>query len=125
MIENNFQRWLGTDNDHCKLVVEPERLDQILGETADRVAQVLGQGPTPKVFLDLEHLQVADYSTFEGMSDAQRQHMARLHSQEPIRSDEMNFLALRSLFQFTWPLPENDDDIRYAAAHDHVLNQIL
>jgi hypothetical protein len=37
----------------------------------------------------------------------------------------MIFLALRSLFQFTWPKPTSDDDIRFAAAYDQVLNQTL
>ena len=35
------------------------------------------------------------------------------------------FLALRSLFQFTWPEPQSEDDIRFAAAYDFVLNQVL
>jgi hypothetical protein len=37
----------------------------------------------------------------------------------------MMFLALRSLFQFTWPEPQSEDDIRFAAAYDFVLNQVL
>jgi hypothetical protein len=37
----------------------------------------------------------------------------------------MIFLALRSLFQFGWPKPASSDDIRFAAAYDHVLHQVL
>jgi hypothetical protein len=125
MIENHYQRWIGTDNDHCLPVIDQQRLNAILGKTAARVIQGLGQGPFPKVLLDLEHLQVANYGSFEGVSNGQRQFMAQLHSGEPIRPDEMIFLALRSLFQFTWPEPQSEDDIRYAAAYDHVLNQVL
>jgi|SRR6516164_7118149 len=125
MIENHYQRWMGTDNDHCLPVIDPQRLNAILAKTAARVIQGLGQGPFPKVILDLEHLQVANYGSFEGVSNRQRQFMAQFHSREPIRPDEMIFLALRSLFQFTWPEPQSEDDIRYAAAYDHVLNQVL
>lgn len=37
----------------------------------------------------------------------------------------MIFFALRSLFQFNWPEPTSNDDLRFAAAYDHVLHQIL
>jgi hypothetical protein len=68
-----------------------------------------------RVILDLEHLQVADYGTFEGVTDEQRQFISKLHAAEPIRPEEMMFLALRSLFQFTWPEPQSEDDIRLLA----------
>lgn len=90
-----------------------------------RLYEALGEGPKPSVFLDLEHLQVADYGAFEGVSDEQRRFMARLHTQEPIRPEEMIFLGLRSLFQFVWPKPTNEDEIRFAAASDYVLNETL
>ena len=37
----------------------------------------------------------------------------------------MIFLALRSLFQSGWPKPTSNEDIRFAATYDHVLNQVL
>ena len=125
MTENTYERWLCTDNDLCLPVVDQQRLNAILGETAVRVFQGLGEGPEPKVFLDLEHLQVADYGTFEGVTDEQQQFISELHAAEPIRPEEMMFLALRSLFQFTWPEPQSESDIRFAAAYDFVLNQVL
>ena len=125
MTENPYKRWLGTDNDLCLPVIDQQRLNAILGVTAARVFHGLGQGPAPKVILDLEHLQVADYGTFEGVTDEQRQFISKLHAAEPIRPEEMMFLALRSLFQFTWPEPQSEDDIRFAAADDFVLNQVL
>lgn len=75
--------------------------------------------------MDLEQLQVVGYAAFEGISEAQRKFIAGLHAAEPIRPEEMIFLALRSLFQFTWPLPASNDDIRFAAAYDYVLHQVL
>ena len=116
MTENPYQRWIGTDNDHCLPVMDRKKLDAILGATAARVHQELGTGPTPNVFLDLEHLQVADYGGFENLGDEQRQFILKLHEAEPIRPEEMIFLALRSLFQFTWPEPTSEHDIRFTAA---------
>ncbi|ULO25085.1 hypothetical protein [Methylocystis sp. SB2] len=125
MTENPYERWLRTEIDLCLPVIDQQRLNAILGETAARVFQGLGQGPVPKVILDLEHLQAADYGTFEGVTDEQRQFISKLHAAEPIRPEEMMFLALRSLFQFTWPKPQSEDDIRFAAAYDFVLDQVL
>jgi len=85
----------------------------------------MGLGPKPSTYLDLEQLQVADYSAFERVSEEQRQFVAELHTREPIRPEEMIFLALRSLFQFGWPKPTSNEDIRFGAAYDHVLNQVL
>jgi hypothetical protein len=125
MTENPYARWLKVDNDLCLPVIDKGGLDAILGKAAVRVYQAMGRGPKPSTYLDLEHLQVADYAAFEGVSGEQRQFMARLHTQAPIRPEEMISLALRSLFQFAWPKPTSDDDIRFAAAYDHVLNQTL
>jgi hypothetical protein len=125
MTENRYARWLGTDNDLCLPVINQAHLDAILLQVAVKVYHVLGLGPKPSTSLDLEHLQVADYGAFEGVSYEQQQFIASLHTQEPIRPEEMIFLALRSLFQFAWPKPESEDDIRFAATYDHVLNEVL
>lgn len=126
MTENPYKRWIGTDNDHCLAVLDNKGLDVILKSTAARVFQEFGTGPIPRVFLDLEHLQVADYGGFEDLHDEQRQFILSLHAAEPIRPEEMVFLALRSLFQFIWPeKPESEHDIRFAAAFDLALNHVL
>jgi len=36
----------------------------------------MGLGPKPSTYLDLEQLQIADYSAFEGVSEEQRQFIA-------------------------------------------------
>ena len=123
--ENPYERWLSADNDLCRPVIDNERLAVILARTATWVDQEFGQGAKPQLSLDLENLQVADYGSFEGVSEEQRRFVLNLHASEPIRPEEMIFLALRSLFQFTWPKPESEDDIRRAAAYDLILNQIL
>jgi hypothetical protein len=125
MTENPYARWLKVDFDLCLPIVDSDGLNAILGQVAIRVSEVMGIGPKHSTFFDLEHLQVADYTAFEGVSHEQHQFIANLHTKEPIRPEEMIFLALRSLVQFAWPQPESEDDIRFAATYDHVLNEVL
>lgn len=125
MPENRYARWLKIDSDLCHPVLGRDGLNAILEKVVIRVHEVMGLGPKPSTYLDLEQLQVADYSAFEGVSQKQRQFIAELHTREPIRPEEMILLALRSLFQFSWPKPTSNDDLRFAAAYDHVLNQAL
>jgi hypothetical protein len=125
MPENPYARWLKIDFDLCRPVLGRDGLNAILEQVIIRVHEAKGLGPKPSTYLDLEQLQVADYSAFEGISEEQRQFIAELHTREPIRPEEMIFLALRSLFEFGWPKPTSNDDIRFAAAYDHVLNQVL
>jgi len=122
---NPYARWLSDDNSLCEPAVKREKIDEILTQTSLRVLRDLGPGPRPKVFLNLEHLQVADYSQFEGVTPEQRTFIAKLHADEPIQPEEMIFLALRSLFLFVWDPPESDDDIRYSASYDYHLSQTL
>jgi hypothetical protein len=125
MTQNPYIRWLSTDFDACKPVVPGDELTAIQGQVILRVHQGMGDGPKPTLYMDLEQLQVVDYAAFEGINEAQGKFIAGLHAAEPIRPEEMIFLALRSLFQFTWPLPTSNDDIRFAAAYDYVLHQVL
>ncbi|MGC1966348.1 MAG: hypothetical protein WA673_07805, partial [Candidatus Acidiferrales bacterium] len=126
MTENRYARWLKTDFDLCLPVMGKDGLNAICEQVALRVYRTMGLGPKkPSTYLDLEQLQVVDYSAFEGVSEEQRQFIAGLHTREPIRPEEMIFLALRSLFEFGWSKPTSNGDVRLAAAYDHVLNRVL
>jgi hypothetical protein len=123
---NPYDRWLSDDNHKCLPVLNKQDMDDILAEVAFRVASVMGKGPPPAMTaLDLEQIQVADYAAFDGVSEVQAEAIRKFHTQSPIRPDEMLYLGLRSLFQFTWSEPESEHDIRFAAAYDFVLKQIL
>ncbi|MBA8906052.1 hypothetical protein [Aminobacter ciceronei] len=126
MIDNPYARWLSEDNDKCLPVIEQAGIFGILAAVGSQVRGVLGDGPTPLMSaLDLEQIQVADYAGFDGFDEAQATEIRKFQKQSPVRAEEMLFLGLRSLFQFTWPEPRNEEDIRYAAAFDFVLNQVL
>jgi hypothetical protein len=125
MSKNPYIRWLSTDFGLCKPVIAGDALTAIHQQVVLRVYQTMGIGPKPTLYMDLEQLQVVDYGAFEGVSEAQIKFIAGLQVTEPIRPEEMVFLALRSLFQFSWPWPTSNDDIRFAAAYDYVLHQVL
>jgi hypothetical protein len=125
MPKNSYDRWLITDFDLCLPVLEKDRLYEILAKVAITVERIMGFGPTCVTCLDLEQLQIVNYGKFEGISKEQLECMARLHSQEPIWPEEMIYLALRSLFQYVWPKPTSNDDVRFVATHDAVLHKVL
>ncbi|WP_205441333.1 M48 family metalloprotease [Tsuneonella flava] len=106
-------------------MIDQQALYMILAEVHFRVSSTMGDGPKAKTILDMEQLQVADYSSFEGVSEIQRTQIREFHAREPVRPEEMIYLALRSLIQFVWPEPQSHDELRYAAAHDFVLDEIL
>ncbi|WP_316160760.1 hypothetical protein [Bradyrhizobium sp. SZCCHNRI20481] len=125
MAENVYQRWMREDNDRCLPVVDGKHLEGLMYGSMAYVIEKLGEGPKPTFALDLEHLQVADYGAFEGVSDLQRQFILKLHEADPIRPEEMLFLGLQSLFIVSWPKPESVADIEFAAAYNFVLNKYL
>jgi hypothetical protein len=122
---NRYSVWLGTDNDQCIPLIDQEAISLILAEVHFRVNSTIGDGPQVKTFLDLEQLQIADYSGFSGVNELQRDQIRGFNTREPVRPQELIYLALRSLFQFIWPEPQSQDELRYAAAYDFVLEDVL
>lgn len=126
MTQSPFSRWLSEDNDTCLPILDQTGIARILAEVDGRVRAALGDGPNPSMtVLDLEQMQVTDYASLGGVSATQAAAIQGFHEQAPIRPDETLFLGLRSLFQFTWPEPTSEDDIRFAAAFDLVLKEVL
>jgi len=122
---NHYERCLTTDNNYCLPVITQEQIAKILWTVDAGACQELGEGARPQLDLDLEHLQVVDYGAFDDVNDEQRQRIKTLHRDAPIRPEEMVYLALRSLFGFSWPKPQSEDDIRRAASYEFRLNKCL
>lgn len=125
MTQNNYARWIGEDNDRCLPVIDTKKLDVLMYGPYAHLMGTIGPGPKPAIALDMEHLQVADYRTFEGVSEVQRQYIEKLHAAEPIRPEEMLFLGLQSLFIVSWPEPESAADLEFAATYHLILNKWL
>jgi hypothetical protein len=102
-VRQSVCRLAETDNDLCKPVIPGEDVQAIPRDVGLRVFQHEGPGPKPKVVLDLEHLQVLDYAAFEGLTERQRRQIADLHAVNPIRPEEMVFLALNRSFSSSGP----------------------
>src|SRR5688500_8263035 len=98
------------DNENCFPVLAGNDMLGILAEVEIRVAAALGPGPRPVISaLDLEHIQVTDYATLNGVGESQAAAIRTFHKEWPIKSDEMLLLGIRSLIQFGWPEPRNED----------------
>jgi hypothetical protein len=122
---NRYEQYLSSDNDLCVPVLAQEQLGGILMRMQQIAESFEGAGPKPHVSLDMEHLQVADYAAFQPMTQQQQDTIRSLHAAEPIRTDEMAYLALRSLIGLHWDKPTSEQDIRRAAAYDKALEIAL
>lgn len=123
--DNPYIRRMSSDNDQCLPAISGPKMRQLLAVIHEAVSEALGDGPLPQVSLDLEQIQIADYGTFDGITDTQRELIARLQRETPIAPEEMLYLSLRSLFQFAWSLPQSENEIRRASAYDVLLEGYL
>lgn len=123
--ENLYTQYLLSDNELCVPVLSQEQLAAILLRTQQIAESIEGEGQKPKVAFDLEHLQVADYAAFAPINKQQQDAIRRMLAAEPIRSDEMAYLALRSLIGLFWDEPQSEDDVRRAAAYEMALEMTL
>jgi hypothetical protein len=122
---NLYTQHFVSDNALCVPVLPQEQLAAILLRTQQIAESMEGGGPKPRVSFDLEHLQVADYAAFPPITQQQQDAIRRLQAAQPIRTDEMAYLALRSLIGLFWGEPQSEDDIRRAAAYDTALEIVL
>ena len=123
--DNPYQAWVGEDLALSKMLLTKDELQAIPAEVRFHALQMEGDGPKPKVVIDLEQMQVVDYAAFEGLTDWQRRQIKDLHAGNPVRPDEMVFLALKSMVQFIWPETKGPPDVRFAACSHAALNAVL
>jgi hypothetical protein len=121
--KNRYTQQAESDNDLCLPVLPPQQIDAIMVRTQQLAEGMVGAGPTPQLSFDLEHLQVADYAAFAPA--AQQAAIRSLQAADPIRSEDLAYLALRSMIDFHWPKPKSEQDIRRAAAYDWALEKAL
>jgi hypothetical protein len=122
---NRFEEYISSDNDLCIPFLNSAQLAFIWAEMDEIAEKIEGPGAKPAITLDLEHLQVADYRDFPPTTEQQKEEINKLLSAEPIRTDEMAYLALRSMIGLHWRKPESEQDIRRASAYDIALNITL
>ena len=123
--ENLYTQYLVSDMAVCVPILPREHLTAIFLRIQQIVENIEGKGQKPKVSFDLEHLQVADYTAFPPISKQQQDAIRGLLADQPIRTDEMAYLALRSLIGLAWDEPQSEDDVRRAAAYEKALEMAL
>jgi hypothetical protein len=122
---NRYTQYLVSDNELCVPVLDRDQLAALLSRT-EQIADVMGAaGVKPGVAFDLEHLQVADYAAFPPITPQQQEAIRRLQAAEPIRPDELAYLALRSFVDLFWDEPQSEDDVRRAVLYNAALERAL
>jgi len=127
---NPYEEWLVSDNNLCIPVLDRSQLGAIFAlldlEVSEGPRGKLSESvERPKLNLDLEHLQVADYGRFGGVTEDIRAHIAKLNSAHPISSDELYYIALQSLIGLTYPVPNSNEDLLLACDYEAALHSIL
>jgi hypothetical protein len=123
LVTNYYRDQMATDFGLCKLLVPELAIRATVAKAGDIVARRRGSsGPPPAVMLDLEQFQVVDYAALGGVNDEQRSMLLALHGNGPIRSDEMIYLALRSLIEPVFAPPASVSDLQWAMEFEHELN---
>ena len=122
--ENRYTPYIGSDNDLCTPIVPQAALNFILYRMTAIAESLVGEGPKPQVSYDLEHLQVANYADFSH-EPTQQEVMRRMQARAPVRTDEMAYLALRSMICLSWRDVTCEGDIRRAAAYEKGLETAL
>lgn len=123
--DNRYDMWVTDDLALSKPLLVGEELRNIAAEVRFHAIRLEGDGPKPKVLIDFEHLQGVDYAAFAGLTDWQCRQIRDLQLGDPIRAEEMVFLALKSMLQFVWPKPNGPPDARFAAANHVALTSVL
>ena len=123
LISHYYRDQMATDFGLCHPLVPELAIRATVAKAGDIVARQRGSsGPPPAVMLDLEQFQMVDYAAFDGVNDEQRSMLLTLHGNGPIRSDEMIYLALRSLVEPVFAPPASVSDLQWATAFELELN---
>lgn len=121
MTQNRFVPYLKSDNNICLPVVSKDQINEILA----KVYLTVGEGIFPKVMLDLENLQIVDYKLFYPHDPVLAKRVESVYRGASFRQEELNYLALISLFCYIWPMPSNNEEIIRALDFEVVLSRVL
>lgn len=123
--ENQYANFMSTDNDLCVPLLRQEEIASILDRVRSVADSIVGEGNNPKIFFDLEHLQITDYVELPPNTSEQKEAIQKIQKTNPVRLDEMAYLALRSMIGFSWDKPQSENEIQRAAAYESALGMVL
>lgn len=124
MSENPFIKALTDDFALCLPFAGIERISEAIS-LAEATLDLKPDDIKPAILLHLEQLQVVDYSAFPDVPAHQQEFIRGLQKIEPIRAEEMVFLALRSMVAFSWPVPSSNAHILKAVEFEDAVNRYL
>ena len=92
---------MGSDNHLCLPIMEGEKI-KILPYEAAYMAGIKEKDDFPKLVLDLEQIQVLDYTKLPLITEEQVTYIEEKLRHSPLVPEELSFLALRSLYSLAW-----------------------
>lgn len=123
-MKNKYLEYMETDNLLCKAIMNGKRIELIAFQ-AMHIAGLTNEGLVPKVLLDLEQIQVLDYTQLPEMEQEQIDYINSKLRISPFSPDNLAFLALRSLYCYSWDNLKCQSDAILALKVEGALNYLL
>lgn len=123
---NKYLEFMGSDNALCLPVIDGKEISMIPAEAA-YMAGVNNPENFPQLILDLEQIQVLDYTKIPLNTEDQISYIQNMLRDSPYEPEDLAFLALKSLYSFSWNKLETQNDfvlaMRVEAAFIHVIKK--
>lgn len=123
---NEYIDRMADDNDLCIPVINQKQIYDLLANV-DAMIKAMGFSDysKPKTILDLDQLQVLDYSKLPSLLPEQINYINQSLGKVKADPQDLIFFGLRSLVSFAWELPQSIRDVQIAAAHEIALQTAI
>lgn len=115
---------MGTDNLLCKPIIDGERIN-LISFQAMYMAGLKEKDLLPKTIMDLEQIQVLDYTQIPEIEQEQVDYINQQLRVSPFAPEDLAFLALKSLYCYSWDNLTYQSDAILALKVEGALNHIL
>jgi hypothetical protein len=123
-MKNIYSQLMGEENALCVPLIEPDLL-QGLPLYAANLAGLDEESKFPTIVLDLEQIQILDYTSVSNVSERQKTIINAKLKKIPSAPDELAFLALKSLYTYVWCEIKNKEEFEIAVKTESALNYVL
>jgi hypothetical protein len=115
---------MATDNLLCKPIIDGERIS-LISFQAIYMAGLKETDLIPKTIMDLEQIQVLDYTQIPEIEQEQVDYINQKLRVSPFAPEDLAFLALKSLYCYSWDSLTFQTDAILALKVESALNHIL
>lgn len=123
-MENKYIAYMGTDNLLSKTIIDGERISLISFLAMD-MAGLKENDLMPKIIMDLEQIQVLDYTKIPEIEQEQVDYISQKLRVSPHNPEDLAFLALKSLYCYSWDNLTSKEDAILALRVEGALNHII